>query len=141
MYKELGTTHAVYDKLTGRGKVKELFAQEPTEQEGGNTVSLAQEVMNTNTTKLDTKDEAKKKRGEKGSGKRADEKGGRTTGQKREKSAEKPAKTERGFGKKSPKGSDKGSDKASDKDEKDGEKRRNSGLSFLSKAIPKRFRS
>lgn len=69
MYKELGTTQAVYEKLTGRGKVAELFSGEQTEEqkaEKPNTVSWAQQLMSQNTAKLDPKREVEKKDGEKG---------------------------------------------------------------------------
>ena len=69
VYKELGTTQAVYEKLTGRGKVAELFSGEQTEeqkQEEPNTVSWAQQLMNKHTAQLDPKKEVEKKDGEKG---------------------------------------------------------------------------
>ncbi|SPO06975.1 uncharacterized protein DNG_09669 [Cephalotrichum gorgonifer] len=70
MVKELGTTLAVYEKLTGEGKVMELFVKGDGHNEvemqaaaaGGdsNTVSFAQQVMNDNTTQLDTQEEVNK---------------------------------------------------------------------------------
>ena len=79
MHKEFGTTLAVYKKLTGSGKVADLFdqpdakigtlevidanQQEPTfpgPPGRQDTVSLAQDVMNQETTHLDTEQEAKK---------------------------------------------------------------------------------
>lgn len=67
MYKELGTTQAVYEKLTGRGKVAELFAEEQAEEaERPNTVSAAETLMNSQTAQLDPQKEVEKKDGEKG---------------------------------------------------------------------------
>ena len=68
VYKELGTTRAVYEKLTGRGKVAELFEQEEGAdggEEDANTVSFAQKLMNSYTNKIDTKKEVEKKEEEK----------------------------------------------------------------------------
>ncbi|KAG5982576.1 hypothetical protein E4U55_001723 [Claviceps digitariae] len=63
--KEFGTTLAVYERLKGPGKVKDLFVDAPgaearpedgdTLQEG--TVSFASQVMHDNTTQLDAKEE------------------------------------------------------------------------------------
>lgn len=69
VYKELGTTQAVYEKLTGRGKVAELFSGEQTEeqkQEEPDTVSWAQQLMKSHTVQLDPVREVEKKDGEKG---------------------------------------------------------------------------
>lgn len=67
--KEFGTTLAVYERLTGSGKVADLFqvqVQEtqgdPGEQgapQGQTTVQFAQQVMQDNTTQLDTHDGAR----------------------------------------------------------------------------------
>ncbi|KAI5458953.1 hypothetical protein BGZ63DRAFT_389975 [Mariannaea sp. PMI_226] len=72
MHKEFGTTLAVYDRLTGSGKVKDLFiAPEPQDHGPGappgrtDTVSLAQQVMNDNTAQMDTQEEMEKHKGEK----------------------------------------------------------------------------
>ncbi|KAH7134142.1 hypothetical protein EDB81DRAFT_803293 [Dactylonectria macrodidyma] len=58
--KEFGTTLAVYERLTGSGKVLDLFAKQDAmdgadgqHPPGENTVSVAQQVMNDNTTQLD----------------------------------------------------------------------------------------
>ena len=62
--KEFATTAAVYDRLFGPGKVMDLFAKPPDGQEiaqGQNSVSLAQQVMDQNTTQLDPKEESKKR--------------------------------------------------------------------------------
>lgn len=66
--KEFGTTLAVYERLLGPGKVKDLFAgdQAPDGQETEgrqDTVSFAQHVMDENTTQLDPKEEKKKRKG------------------------------------------------------------------------------
>lgn len=67
VYKELGTTQSVYDKLTGRGKVAELFAEDQAEEaERPNTVSAAQKLMKSHTVQLDPQREVVKKDGEKG---------------------------------------------------------------------------
>ncbi|KAH7150308.1 hypothetical protein B0J13DRAFT_286595 [Dactylonectria estremocensis] len=79
--KEFGTTLAVYERLTGSGKVLDLFdKQEAMDGADGprppeeNTVSVAQQVMNDNTTQLDaheqmnrdvTEDEPKEEKEEK----------------------------------------------------------------------------
>ncbi|KAK2616171.1 hypothetical protein QQS21_000803 [Conoideocrella luteorostrata] len=67
--KEFGTTLAVYERLTGPGRVIDLFVdtQQPaahpeageTLQQGG-TVSFANQVMHENTTQLDAKEEMDK---------------------------------------------------------------------------------
>lgn len=70
--KEFATTLAVYERLTGEGKVADLFqAQADQEQQqqadgkeqGPNTVLLAQQVMNDNTNQLDTQDQARSTEG------------------------------------------------------------------------------
>ena len=69
VYKELGTTQAVYEKLTGSGKVSELFSPEQAEehdQEKPSTVFWAQELMKKHTQQLNPKKEVEKKGGEKG---------------------------------------------------------------------------
>ncbi|KHN93911.1 uncharacterized protein MAM_08218 [Metarhizium album ARSEF 1941] len=61
--KEFGTTLAVYERLIGPGKVKDLFVDvQPAESQPidgehpqENTVSMAQQVMHDNTAQLDTK--------------------------------------------------------------------------------------
>ncbi|KAF7544177.1 hypothetical protein G7Z17_g10157 [Cylindrodendrum hubeiense] len=70
--KEFATTLAVYERLVGSGKVVDLFAkQEASDPEGAapspgeNSVSVAQQVMNENTTQLDTQEELNKKVDEK----------------------------------------------------------------------------
>jgi hypothetical protein len=69
--KEFGTTLAVYERVFGPGKIKDLFEGEETEgheqqqietgPDAGpgrsDTVNLAQDVMNQNTTQLDTETE------------------------------------------------------------------------------------
>ncbi|KAH7017013.1 hypothetical protein EDB80DRAFT_704021 [Ilyonectria destructans] len=66
MRKEFGTTLAVYERLTGSGKVIDLFAKTEDVDQGGevpageNTVSLAQQVMDENTTQLDPHEELDK---------------------------------------------------------------------------------
>lgn len=84
MHKEFGTTLAVYKKLTGSGKVAELFDQpdrpgvttdvavvtdvsQDAQQEvvfappnRQNTLLLAQDVMNQETNQLDAEEEMKK---------------------------------------------------------------------------------
>lgn len=66
MRKEFGTTLAVYERLTGSGKVVDLFAKTDDVDQGGeapageNTVSLAQQVMDENTTQLDPHEELDK---------------------------------------------------------------------------------
>ncbi|KAH6995813.1 hypothetical protein BKA56DRAFT_639855 [Ilyonectria sp. MPI-CAGE-AT-0026] len=66
MRKEFGTTLAVYERLTGSGKVIDLFAKTEDVGQGGevpageNTVSLAQQVMDENTTQLDPHEELDK---------------------------------------------------------------------------------
>lgn len=62
--KEFGTTLAVYDRVFGPGKVADLFVKpgaapdDKTDADGNesddNTVNTAQQVMDDNTTKLDT---------------------------------------------------------------------------------------
>lgn len=66
-YKKFGTTLAVYERMTGKGKIIDLFNQPgmegqtaQTPPEGEDTVSLAQGIMNANTTQLDTREEQKK---------------------------------------------------------------------------------
>ncbi|KAL2211433.1 hypothetical protein CC79DRAFT_1266920 [Sarocladium strictum] len=61
--KEFGTTLAVYERLTGPGKVMDLFAGEhpQEEQQQDNSVSVAQHVMNENTTQLNPEEEEKKR--------------------------------------------------------------------------------
>jgi stringent starvation protein B len=74
---EFGTTLAIYDRLTGKGKVADLYAgsDEPeTEPEPEpqpkpsrtDTVTFAQQVMNDNTNQLDTQEEMKKQNKKKG---------------------------------------------------------------------------
>ncbi|RSL42817.1 hypothetical protein CEP53_011988 [Fusarium sp. AF-6] len=65
--KEFGTTLAVYERLFGSGKVKDLFehgdvqVQEGEDATGGQgTVSFAQQVMNENTNQLEPEAELKK---------------------------------------------------------------------------------
>ncbi|KAH7312698.1 hypothetical protein B0I35DRAFT_411388 [Stachybotrys elegans] len=73
-HKQFGTTLAVYERLVGPGKVVDLFPDtHVSPQEGGearptqpsDTVSVAQHVMDENTTKLDTEEDPDKPRGEK----------------------------------------------------------------------------
>lgn len=71
--KEFGTTLAIYERITGPGKVADLFPEtESAEQEAqantGNTVSFAQQVMRVNTTQLDARQELQEKKtsGERG---------------------------------------------------------------------------
>ncbi|KFA53809.1 hypothetical protein S40293_01669 [Stachybotrys chartarum IBT 40293] len=73
--KQFATTLAVYEKLVGPGRVKDLFppADEaaggtgsprpalPPRHDSRDTVSVAQRVMDCNTTKLDTKDGGERK--------------------------------------------------------------------------------
>lgn len=69
--KEFGTTLAVYERLKGPGKVKDLFVEiegpgaRPEDgdslQEG--TVSFANQVMHENTTQLDAKEEMERGNG------------------------------------------------------------------------------
>lgn len=74
--KEFATTLAVYERLTGPGKVMDLFAGDDQPQDaqqqqegvtdgsgggGQDTVSLAQHVMNENTTQLNPEEEEKKR--------------------------------------------------------------------------------
>lgn len=69
VYRELGTTQAVYEKLTGRGKVAELFSAEQAGEQmqgGPGTVPWAQQLMRTHTAQLDPRREVEKKHGEKG---------------------------------------------------------------------------
>ena len=67
---EFGTTLAVYERLLGPGKVKDLFPDAPP-QDGlqspgqADSVSIAQTVMDQNTTQLDPKEEKKKRKGKK----------------------------------------------------------------------------
>jgi hypothetical protein len=67
---EFGTTLAIYERILGPGKVADLFVTD-TEDEAGqehafappgrqDTVVFAQQVMNDNTTQLDTEEELKK---------------------------------------------------------------------------------
>ncbi|KAF5025383.1 hypothetical protein F66182_2548 [Fusarium sp. NRRL 66182] len=72
--KEFGTTLAVYERLLGPGKVQDLFdggerPQEPLQENAklgrSNTVSFANDVMNDNTTQLDTERELNKHKEEK----------------------------------------------------------------------------
>ncbi|KAH8173884.1 DUF862-domain-containing protein [Sarocladium implicatum] len=67
---EFGTTLAVYERLFGPGKVKDLFpgdavenGQDPSGQ--ADSVSIAQTVMDQNTTQLDPKEEKKKRKAKK----------------------------------------------------------------------------
>ncbi|KAG6034974.1 hypothetical protein E4U41_006290 [Claviceps citrina] len=70
--KEFGTTLAVYERLKGHGSVGDLFVEtqgpEARPEDGNSlhegTVSLANQVMQENTTQLDAKEELE--RGEKG---------------------------------------------------------------------------
>lgn len=66
--KEFGTTLAVYERLTGPGKVMDLFAEPVMQSDGGasgegqdHSVSYAQQVMSEHTTQLDPKEETKKR--------------------------------------------------------------------------------
>ncbi|KAL6912426.1 hypothetical protein FSST1_010186 [Fusarium sambucinum] len=77
--KEFGTTLAVYERVFGPGKIKDLFDGEEAEEqqqqqiepasEAGpgrsDTVNLAQDVMNQNTTQLDTEREMERHEDEK----------------------------------------------------------------------------
>lgn len=79
--KEFGTTLAVYDRIFGPGKIKDLFEGEekPDGQEQqqqiepapeadsgkADTVNLAQDVMNQNTNQLDTERELERHQDEK----------------------------------------------------------------------------
>lgn len=67
MAKEFGTTLAVYERLFGSGRVKDLFehgdgpVQEGVDATTGqDTVSFAQQVMNENTNQLEPEAELKK---------------------------------------------------------------------------------
>ncbi|KAJ3531941.1 hypothetical protein NM208_g8652 [Fusarium decemcellulare] len=71
--KEFGTTLAVYERILGPGKIMDLFdhgnvqvpeggTQEPPVQEGPDTVSFAQQVMNENTTQLEPQEELRKRK-------------------------------------------------------------------------------
>ncbi|OAQ58365.1 hypothetical protein VFPPC_10877 [Pochonia chlamydosporia 170] len=70
--KEFGTTLAVYERIIGPGKIKDLFADgrlvtgPPVEGEPAqeSTVSVAQQVMNENTTQLDAEEQMKKSESE-----------------------------------------------------------------------------
>lgn len=66
-HREFGSTFAIYQRATGKGKIKDLFIEETPEDEVSieaeqempkpprqNTVQLAAQVMDENTTKLDT---------------------------------------------------------------------------------------
>ncbi|KAF4981527.1 hypothetical protein FZEAL_2676 [Fusarium zealandicum] len=64
--KEFGTTLAVYERLIGTGKVKDLFSGDQLQDQihegaaapaGPGAVSFAQQVMNDNTTQLETQEE------------------------------------------------------------------------------------
>lgn len=68
---EFGTTLAIYERILGPGKVADLFVTDTEEDEAGqehafappgrqDTVVFAQQVMNDNTTQLDTEEELKK---------------------------------------------------------------------------------
>lgn len=64
-FKQFGTTLDVYERLTGEGKVVDLFAKpleeaKPAPDGDQGSVTLAQQVMNENTTQLDTHEEKKK---------------------------------------------------------------------------------
>lgn len=68
---EFGTTLAIYDRLTGKGKVADFFDEEPDEpgqqqpqppSGRTDTVSFAQQVMHDNTNQLDTGEEMKKQK-------------------------------------------------------------------------------
>lgn len=83
-HNQFGTTLAVYERLVGSGKVIDLFpkmeGQEheeapPAAQDGQDTVSLAQQVMNDNTTQLDTHDEQAKQNEERGKKEKKEKKG------------------------------------------------------------------
>ncbi|KAL2760377.1 hypothetical protein ACRALDRAFT_1073745 [Sodiomyces alcalophilus JCM 7366] len=79
---EIGTTLAVYERLIGPGKVKDLFSTTVEVQDEGagtpappssgapgqqhDSVSFAQKVMHDNTTQLNTQDELDRHRSEKG---------------------------------------------------------------------------
>jgi len=81
-HKEFGTTAAVYDRIFGKGKIKDLFegdeeAQQQQQhqqeleaggQEKPNTVNFAQNVMDQNTTQLDTEREMERHEDEKKTG-------------------------------------------------------------------------
>ncbi|CAM1505977.1 Fc.00g116140.m01.CDS01 [Cosmosporella sp. VM-42] len=67
MAKEFGTSRAVYERLVGPGTVEELFSNAEVQDQAGEappvnsgTVSLAEQVMNENTTQLDTQEELEK---------------------------------------------------------------------------------
>ena len=67
MRKEFGTSRAVYERLVGPGTVQELFYNPEVKDQPGEapsaspgTVSLAEQVMNENTTQLDTQEELEK---------------------------------------------------------------------------------
>lgn len=67
--KEFGTTLAIYERITGPGKIADLFPTTDGADLGGqanNTVSFAQQVMRTNTVQLDTREELGKKEKERG---------------------------------------------------------------------------
>ena len=62
-HREFATTFAIYQRATGAGTIKDLFVDEhPDEQQDAqmpelrhqNTVQRAEQVMEENTTKLDT---------------------------------------------------------------------------------------
>lgn len=70
---DFGTTLAIYERIVGPGKVADLFAQPDEEDQvpgagppgRQDTVSFAQQVMDDNTTKLDTEEEMRKQKKEK----------------------------------------------------------------------------
>ncbi|KAL6866574.1 hypothetical protein ACO1O0_002686 [Amphichorda felina] len=67
--KEFGTTLAIYERITGPGKIADLFPTTDGADQGGqanNTVSFAQQVMRTNTVQLDAREELGKKEKERG---------------------------------------------------------------------------
>lgn len=76
---EFGTTLAIYERIVGQGKVADLFVTDAEEAElqqehvfappgRQDTVLFAQQVMNDNTTQLDTEEELHKKQKKKKGG-------------------------------------------------------------------------
>ncbi|KND91807.1 hypothetical protein TOPH_03482 [Tolypocladium ophioglossoides CBS 100239] len=70
---EFGTTLAVYERIVGPGKVMNLFSKPEVQDQGGEvpqagqtSVSLAQQVMDENTTQLDPQEEQDKHDQQKG---------------------------------------------------------------------------
>lgn len=62
-HREFATTFAIYQRMTGAGKISDLFAETPAEETAADqlesrpqeqsAVHVAQQVMEENTTKLD----------------------------------------------------------------------------------------